>query len=89
MRRPPPQTAPFLAQTRLELLELHIVQGLITLVRQRDVIEELEATGQPTEEAERLLRLFEDVQERRLIRRDQLLGRARLEASKRPSGDLA
>jgi hypothetical protein len=59
---------------RLAVAEAHLAGVERSLARQRNLIEELESGGHDSEEARRLLRIFEQLQAAHIADRDRLGG---------------
>jgi hypothetical protein len=57
---------------RLAIAEVHIISGERSLARQRSLVEELESGGHDSEDARRLLRIFEQLQAAHIADRDRL-----------------
>jgi hypothetical protein len=57
---------------RLAVAEAHIAGGERSLARQRNLVEELESSGRDSEDARRLLRIFEQLQAAHIADRDRL-----------------
>lgn len=58
-------------ETTLEMVRRHVREGATRVAQQSELVAELHNNGRPTEEAEQLLRLFQQVQgehERHLAR---------------------
>ena len=63
-----------MSETQLETSQRHVLEGRKHIARQFEIIDKLESNGFPTDEAERLLRTFEDTQDMHEAHLAHLLG---------------
>ena len=59
-------------QSDLDMADRHVAQGERHIVEQRERIEKLADHGHPTEEAEHLLAMFEDLLRQHVAHREQI-----------------